>query len=94
MLHVTSPSILLEDQDWLTKQPEHAFVDPEIGPMCAAARNAGIGFGYLHAISNNSPATTPRTCPMSVTAMSSGDAPLMIDRIRDIIAGRLAARPN
>jgi hypothetical protein len=42
---VTSPSILLESRDWLTKHTGHAFVDLEIGPMGAAARHAGIRFG-------------------------------------------------
>lgn len=53
-LHVSSPSILLEDVDWLADQPpEASFVDPEIGWMGRAAADADIEFGYLHVISNN-----------------------------------------
>jgi len=52
-VHVTSPSILLEDRRWLAANQDKLFVDPEIGPMGAAAREAGIDFGYLHVISNN-----------------------------------------
>lgn len=52
-VHVTSPSILLEDQDWLAEQPDHRFVDPEIGHMGRAAHLSGIEFGFLHVISNN-----------------------------------------
>ncbi|MEV4333493.1 hypothetical protein AB0K02_23615 [Streptomyces sp. NPDC049597] len=92
-VHVTSPSILLEDRDWLTKHAEHAFVDPEIGPMGAAARHAGIGFGYLHVISNN----LARHYPADLSNERHRDVvrrrTALVDRIRDIIAGRLAARP-
>ncbi|WP_326549979.1 hypothetical protein [Micromonospora sp. NBC_01813] len=52
-LHVSSPSILLEGQDWLRGQHGRSFVDPEIGHMGRAAHNAGITFGYLHVVSNN-----------------------------------------
>ena len=52
-IHVTSPSILLENRRWLAANRGRLFVDPEIGPMGAAAREAGIDFGYLHVISNN-----------------------------------------
>ncbi|MFC9243705.1 hypothetical protein ACFT7S_06525 [Streptomyces sp. NPDC057136] len=32
-LHVSSPSILLENRDWLVQHTaSYAFVDPEIGP--------------------------------------------------------------
>lgn len=51
-MHVTSASILLEDQDWLRRQ-RASFVDPEIGPMGAAAAASRIPFGYLHVVSNN-----------------------------------------
>ncbi|HEY6797075.1 MAG TPA: hypothetical protein VI248_20575 [Kineosporiaceae bacterium] len=51
--HVTSPSILLEGQDWVARHRGRHFVDPEIGHMGRAARDAGIEFGYLHVISNN-----------------------------------------
>jgi hypothetical protein len=92
-IHVTSPSILLEDRDWLTKHAEHAFVDPEIGPMGAAARHAGIGFGYLHVISNN----LARHYPADLSNERHRDViqrrTVLISQIRDIIANRLAARP-
>lgn len=51
--HVTSPSTLLETEDWLARYRGYAFVDPEIGRMGAAAYRAGIPFGYLHVVSNN-----------------------------------------
>jgi hypothetical protein len=52
-MHVSSPSILLEGQNWLRGQRGRSFVDPEIGHMGRAARDAGIDFGYLHVVSNN-----------------------------------------
>jgi hypothetical protein len=52
-VHVTSPSTLLESRAWLARHRAHAFVDPEIGHMAAAAAEAGVRFGYLHVISNN-----------------------------------------
>jgi hypothetical protein len=92
-LHVTSPSILLENQDWLTEHADHAFVDPEIGPIRAAAHRAGIGFGYLHVISNN----LARTYPADLSNERHRDViqrrTALIGQIRDIIADRLAARP-
>ncbi|GAA3251090.1 hypothetical protein ACFO1B_43780 [Dactylosporangium siamense] len=51
--HVSSPSILLEGQDWLRTQQGRSFVDPEIGHMGRAAADACIAFGYLHVVSNN-----------------------------------------
>ncbi|MEU6429706.1 hypothetical protein ABZ860_27755 [Microbispora sp. NPDC046973] len=91
-LHVTSPSILLENRDWLARHAEHAFVDPEIGSMGAAARNAGIGFGYLHVISNN----LARHYPADLSNERHGDVvrrrALLVGRIRDILTNRLAAR--
>ncbi|WP_406315321.1 hypothetical protein OHA77_00770 [Streptosporangium sp. NBC_01639] len=91
-VHVTSPSILLENRDWLTKHAEHAFVDPEIGPMGAAASHAGIGFGYLHVISNN----LARRYPADLSNERHRDVlrrrAVLVDRIRDIIAARLACR--
>ncbi|GIH73323.1 hypothetical protein [Sphaerimonospora thailandensis] len=90
-VHVTSPSILLENRDWLTKHAEYAFVDPEIGPMGMAARNAGIGFGYLHVISNN----LARHYPADLSNERHRDVvrrrAVLIGRIRDIITNRLAA---
>jgi len=52
-LHISSPSILLEDKDWLAGLTHGMFVDPEIGWMGLAAEQAGIEYGYLHVISNN-----------------------------------------
>ncbi|WP_259407615.1 nucleoside phosphorylase-I family protein [Streptomyces akebiae] len=93
-VHVTSPSILLEDRDWLSEHAEHAFVDPEIGPMGAAARQAGIRFGYLHVISNN----LARHYPADLSNERHSDVirrrALLVDHIRDIIANRLAIRPT
>jgi hypothetical protein len=92
-VHVTSPSILLENRDWLTEHAEHAFVDPEIGPMGAAARAADIGFGYLHVISNN----LARHYPADLSNERHRDViqrrAVLIGQIHDIIAVRLAARP-
>lgn len=52
-LHVTSQSVLLETRRWLGEHSQYDFVDPEIGPMGAAASDADIAFGYLHVVSNN-----------------------------------------
>ncbi|MFJ8752175.1 hypothetical protein ACIREO_23005 [Streptomyces sp. NPDC102441] len=91
-VHVTSPSILLEDRTWLTAHADHAFVDPEIGPMGAAARHAGIRFGYLHVISNN----LARHYPSDLSNERHGDVirrrAVLVDRIRDIVADCLAGR--
>jgi len=92
-IHVTSPSILLENRDWLAEHTGHAFVDPEIGPMGDAARHAGIGFGYLHVISNN----LARHYPADLSNERHRDViarrTVLIGRIRDIIATRLATQP-
>ncbi|HEU0086343.1 MAG TPA: hypothetical protein VFQ77_01600 [Pseudonocardiaceae bacterium] len=92
-VHVTSPSILLENREWLTEHAEHAFVDPEIGPMGAAAHRAGIRFGYLHVISNN----LARHYPADLSNERHRDVvqrrTVLISHIRDIIADRLACRP-
>ncbi|WP_218920595.1 hypothetical protein [Lentzea guizhouensis] len=92
-VHVTSPSILLENRDWLTEHAEHAFVDPEIGPMGVAARDAGIEFGYLHVISNN----LARHYPADLSNERHSDVvrrrTVLIRQIQDIIANRLAAQP-
>jgi hypothetical protein len=92
-VHVTSPSILLENRDWLSRHAGHAFVDPEIGPMGAAAHHAGIGFGYLHVISNN----LARQYPADLSNERHRDVierrTVLIGQIRDIIANRLVARP-
>lgn len=93
-VHVTSPSILLENRDWLARYAGHAFVDPEIGPMGAAARRAGISFGYLHVISNN----LARHYPADLSNERHGDVvrrrAVLVSRIRDTIANRLAVRPS
>lgn len=93
-VHVTSPSILLENRDWLTEHAEHAFVDPEIGPMGAAAHRAGIDFGYLHVISNN----LARHYPADLSNERHNDViqrrTVLIRRIQAVIARRLAARPT
>lgn len=92
-VHVTSPSILLENRCWLAEHAGHAFVDPEIGPMGAAARRAGVDFGYLHVISNN----LARKYPADLSNERHRDVvqrrTVLISKIRAIIAGRLAARP-
>jgi hypothetical protein len=93
-IHVTSPSILLETRDWLTEHVGRAFVDPEIGPMGAAAHSAAISFGYLHVISNNLarhyPADLSNERHHDVIARRSA----LIGQIRDIIATRLATQPT
>jgi hypothetical protein len=88
--HVTSPSILLENGNWLREHADHAFVDPEIGPMGAAAYRAGIAFGYLHIISNN----LARDYAADLSNERHHDVlkrrATLVGQIRDIIAGRLA----
>ena len=92
-VHVTSPSILLENRDWLTEHAEHDFVDPEIGPMGTAAHRAEIGFGYLHVISNN----LARHYPADLSNERHNEVIqrriVLIRRIRNFIASRLATRP-
>jgi hypothetical protein len=53
--HVTLPSVIQETTDWLytAKKNKFYFVDPEIGWMAYAAKLYGMGFGYLHIISDN-----------------------------------------
>lgn len=52
--HFNSYSILAENKHWHhIFKDYYDFVDPEIGYMAVAAQNAGIGFGFLHIISNN-----------------------------------------
>lgn len=88
-LHVTSPSILLEGRDWLRRQENACFVDPEIGHMGRAARAAAIQFGYLHVISNN-------LAGEYLTDLSNERGPavierrsLLLDRIDTILRERL-----
>ncbi|GII96725.1 hypothetical protein [Sinosporangium siamense] len=93
-VHVTSPSILLENRDWLARHAEHAFVDPEIGPMGAAACRAGISFGYLHVVSNNLAHHYAADLSNERHRDVVQRRTVLVGRIRDIIAGRLAVRPN
>lgn len=52
--HVTMPSTLDETQSWYADAIRRFdLVDPEIGRMAAAARQAGVGFDYLHIITDN-----------------------------------------
>lgn len=88
-LHATSPSILLEDRDWLAKHAEYAFVDPEIGPMGTAARQAGIAFGYLHVISNNLARHYPADLSNERHHEVMKRRANLVDRIRGIITSRL-----
>ncbi|MEW1699094.1 hypothetical protein ACIQCR_31540 [Streptomyces sp. NPDC093249] len=93
-LHVSSPSVLLEDRDWLARHTApFAFVDPEIGPMGAAARQAGIRFGYLHVISNNLTGRYPADLSNERHRDVLRRRAVLLDRIRSIITGRLASRP-
>ncbi|HEX4815945.1 MAG TPA: hypothetical protein VFV66_24630 [Nonomuraea sp.] len=92
-IHVTSPSILLENRDWLTQHAEHAFVDPEIGHMGKAAHDAGIRFGYLHIISNNLARHYPADLSNERHRHVIYRRAVLINRIRDIIAKRLATHP-
>lgn len=93
-LHVSSPSILLEDRDWLARHsPSYAFVDPEIGPMGAAAGHAGIRFGYLHVISNNLAAHYPADLSNERHNDVLRRRAVLVDRIRTIITGRLNGSP-
>lgn len=53
-VHATEPSTLDETVEWLRRNSARAsLVDPEIGRMAAAARDAGITFDYLHVVSDN-----------------------------------------
>lgn len=52
--HVTLGSVIHETKEWLAGlDPSTDFVDPEIGTLAQAAVRSGIGFGYLHIISDN-----------------------------------------
>jgi hypothetical protein len=93
-VHVTSPSILLEDRNWLARQSEHRFVDPEIGHMGSAAYAAGIEFGFLHVISNN----LARPYPADLSNERLGPVverrAQLLDRIHEIIRLRLRSIPK
>ena len=52
--HVTAPSPLCESRDWVNNWREQCmWVDCEVGHMAHASNNCGIGFGYLHIVSDN-----------------------------------------
>jgi hypothetical protein len=87
--HVTSPSILLEDMNWLARQQGIEFVDPEIGHMGRAARAAGIEFGYLHIISNNLARTYPADLSNERIGTVVERRTVLLDRIHEIIRLRL-----
>ncbi|MFC5188043.1 hypothetical protein [Actinomadura harenae] len=94
-LHVSSPSVLLEDRDWLTQHStSYAFVDPEIGPMGMAAQQAGVRFGYLHVISNNLATHYPADLSNERQRDVLRRRAVLADRIRTIVTGRLAATPS
>jgi hypothetical protein len=88
-VHVTSPSVLLEDRTWLASQAGNQFVDPEIGHMGQAARTAGIEFGYLHAISNNLAWAYPDDLSNERCSTVLQRRAELLDRIRQIIQLRL-----
>ncbi|WDZ90592.1 hypothetical protein [Nocardiopsis sp. HUAS JQ3] len=90
-VHVTSSSVLLENRDWLSRNSRHAFVDPEIGPMGAAAQTAGISFGYLHVVSNNLARHYPEDLSNERHRQVIRQRAELVERVRAIIATRLAA---
>lgn len=52
--HVTLGSVLHETREWWEGMHGRAeFVDPEIGMMAQAAVRCGVGFGYLHMVTDN-----------------------------------------
>lgn len=51
--HYSCPSIIFETKEWMAKNRNYAFVDPEIGHMAKAAISESIDFSYLHIISDN-----------------------------------------
>ncbi|MEK8146376.1 hypothetical protein NKH18_49210 [Streptomyces sp. M10(2022)] len=75
-LHVSSPSILLENRDWLNQHTaSYAFVDPEIGPMGRRRARRGSDSATSTSFPTTSPPTIPLTCPMSGTATSCASGP-------------------
>ncbi len=51
---MTLPSTIMETKEWLERHNgAYDFIDPEIGHMGTAAKNAGIRYGYMHIISDN-----------------------------------------
>ena len=52
--HATLGSVLHETMEWYEGMKDRAeFVDPEIGMMARAAVRSGVGFGYLHMVTDN-----------------------------------------
>lgn len=51
--HITSKSIILEDKNWLEKNKNYDFVDPEIWQFAKYSLKNWINFSYIHIISNN-----------------------------------------
>ncbi|GAA1022116.1 hypothetical protein Aple_064720 [Acrocarpospora pleiomorpha] len=88
-VHVTSPSILLEGENWLAGQHGHRFVDPEIGHMGRAAHAADIEFGFLHVISNNLAHAYPVDLSNERLATVVERRTHLLDRIHEIIRLRL-----
>ena len=93
-VHVTSPSILLEDTRWLAGHAGHEFVDPEIGHMGRAAASAGIEFGFLHVVSNNLAAHYPADLSNERLGHVIERRARLLDRIHEIITLRLQAIPR
>ncbi|MFJ9482325.1 hypothetical protein ACIRRI_46375 [Streptomyces mirabilis] len=61
--------------------------------MGAAARQAGIRFGYLHVISNNLATHYPADLSNERRSDVLHRRAVLVDRIRTIITGRLTASP-
>ncbi|KAL2862645.1 uncharacterized protein BJX67DRAFT_385452 [Aspergillus lucknowensis] len=52
--HFSLPTVLDESRQWLQDhRGQFDFVDPDIGHMGSAANECGVGYGYLHIISDN-----------------------------------------
>ncbi|QFY07945.1 hypothetical protein GBF35_15785 [Nonomuraea phyllanthi] len=92
--HVTSPSILFEDTNWLARQHGHHFVDPEIGHMGRAAHTSGIEFGFLHIISNNLARPYPADLSNERLPTVIEQRTVLLDRIHEIIRLRLRSIPT
>jgi hypothetical protein len=93
-VHVTSPSILLEDTRWLAGQGGRLFVDPEIGHMGRAAASCGIEFGFLHVVSNNLAAAYPADLSNERLSHVIERRARLLDRIHEIIRLRLRSIPR
>lgn len=50
--HVTLFSPIAETKEWLERNRNYSFVDPEIGHMALAAQECNIKFSYIHIISD------------------------------------------